>query len=267
MTNNRPIMAITVAAIILSAAGSAQAAPKMLQPLADAPGPEVARILDRPVKQEDILILGSPVKDTHTFIAGGRGSLAVGLLLGPIGVAANVAHANAVNQQRGQTVDALVHNDTLSILKDVRAAADGGPGPDVAPDARAYDLIPAIQLTFSDETHFRVGCSLSASLANAGQKPWHARYWVRLYDTYDTASPTSVDAAQGALPQCLTEANRLFERHARGQMTTSDTATPVEIDGKTVKLKLDNSDYPAHVVVPDPWGAAEWPQKPAASAN
>lgn len=250
-------------ALSLFLAGAAQAAPKMLQPLADAPGPETARILDRPVKPEDLLILGTPIKDTHTFVAGGRGSLAVGLLFGPLGVAANAAHADSVNQQRGRSIDALVHNDTLAILRTVRSPADGTPMPEAAADIRAYELIPAIQLTFSDDTHFRVGCTLSATLSSPGQKPWHGRYWVRLYDTYDTGSAESLNGAQAALTSCMAEANRLFERNARGEMTASDVVTPVDIDGKTVKLKLDPNDYPAHIVVPDTWGAVEWPQKPA----
>ena len=258
----RPISLATAGlALCAVVAGTAHAAPKMLTPLADAPGPETARILDRTPTQNDTVVLGSVVKDTHTIIAGGSGSLAVGLLLGPLGVAANIAHADAVNQKRGETVGALIHNDTVGILKSVRAAE-----PEVAADVRAYELIPAVQLTFIDDTHFRVGCVLSASLAatlsNGAQKPWHGRYWVRQYETYDTASDASVTAAQGALTTCMAEANRLFERNARGQMTLSDTATTVDFYGKTVKLKLDDADYPAHIVVPDPWGAAEWPQKP-----
>ena len=252
----RPLHRATAcfAGLAILAGGHAMAAPRTIQLLPDAPPPETARIVERPIKDNDVFYMGTLVDGTHTTVAGGRGSLAVGLMFGPLGVAANAAHAHEVNVERSKTIDGLVHNDTIAAFKAIRQASQPAPA-----DTRAYELVPIVQVLFEDDKTFRMGCMVTVTLANPGKRDWRARYSVQLPGRYDNSSPASLDAAAQTVAPCLAEANRLFEVQARGGLVLGTRTQPVEINGKTVQMLVADAEYPAHAVIPDMLGAAEWP--------
>jgi hypothetical protein len=245
---------LVAAASELALGGQASAAPRTLEILPGAPGPETARIIDGPIKDSDVYYAGSVIEGTHTSVAGGRGSLAVGLLFGPLGVAANAAHAKEVNVTRGKSVESLASNGTVAVLKTIRETS----GQPAAADTRAYALVPSIQILFDDDKTFRLGCTISASLPNPGKRDWRARYSVTTPGQYDASSPASVEQAGQAIAPCLTEANRLFEAHARGGLVMGATPRPAVFNGKTVLAKVVDAEYPAHAVVRDMAGVVEW---------
>ncbi len=245
---------LAASASTLAFSGQTTAGPRTLEILPDAPGPETARIIDGPIKASDAYYAGTVIEGTHTTVAGGKGSLAVGLLFGPLGVAANAAHAHDVNVTRGKTIEALASNDTVAVLRTIRETA-GQPAP---ADTRAYALVPSVQVLFDDDKTFRIGCTITASLPNPGKRDWHARYSVATPGQYDASVPTSVEQAGQVVVPCLTEANRLFEAHARGGLVMGETLQPAVFNGKTVLAKVVDAEYPAHAILRDMAGVVEW---------
>ncbi len=261
---NRPslIAATCLGAAVLAVGGQAFAGQRTLVPLADAPGPETARIATRPLVTTEVYLNGTPVDGTHTAVAGGRGSLAVGLLFGPVGVLANAAHAEELNKKRAVPLDGFAHADTVGTLAAIRQASQPAPQ-----GTRAYELMPIVTATFEDDKTFHVSCMITASLPDPnGKRPWRARYSVDTPGSYDATSQASIDQAGAAVSPCLAEANRLFEGHARGAMQLGETAKPVVINGRTVQLRVVDAEYPTHSIVPDMAGIMEWaaPVQPAA---
>lgn len=247
-------LACLMAAATCFGTGSALAGQKAQALLPDAPGPETARVAERPLKSNDYFVYGSLIAGSHVTVSGGRGSLAVGLLFGPLGVAANAAHAQSVNEERSKPLDALARIDAVAALKAARSTAAPA-----AADVRAYELMPVVAVRFEDDKAFRLSCMLTASLPNPGKRDWHSRYSVEMAGRFDSGSPASIDAAGQVIAPCLAEANRLFETHARGGLQLGETAKPVVINGKTVSLRVVDAEYPARFVVPDILGVMEWP--------
>src|SRR5262249_48699436 len=127
----------------------------------------------------------SPIEGTSYAVVGAKGSLAAGVLLGPIAVAANVAYVKQTNKERGEGATALTKTDRRAVLKAIRARAAAA-GDAAASSGKGYELVPTVQIFFPNADSFAIGCTITASLpAAAGGRPWRARYGVALEPTYD----------------------------------------------------------------------------------
>jgi hypothetical protein len=241
---------IVIAATV--ACGSATAGIPYAKIPAGAPSSATARVLTREHKNTDFG-LGTRIVGTRTYVAGGRGSLGVGLLLGPLGVAGNAAHVAEVNRSRASQLNDLVQTDVVSVLQTVRQ--DSGAS-EAATDVPAYDLLPSLQIRFDGDTRFHVGCLIQANL-KTGKKEWRVRYAVELPGSYDSQSPASVAAAGETVAPCFTEANRLFTAHIAGGMLPG-AVQPANILGKAQKQPFVAEEYPARLILPDVVGLVEY---------
>jgi hypothetical protein len=226
---------------------------------AGAPSSAAARVVTREHKNTDFG-LGTRLAGTRTYVAGGKGSLGVGLLLGPLGVAGNAAHVADVNRRRGSQLNDLVQTDVISVLQTVRQS-DGAP--EAAADEPAYDLLPSLQIRFDGDTRFHVGCLIQANL-KTGKKEWRVRYAVELPGSYDSQSSDSVAAAARTVAPCFTEANRLFTAHIAGGMLPG-SVQPANILGKAQKQPFVAEEYPARLILPDVVGLVEYAPTPLAA--
>lgn len=224
---------------------------------AGAPASTAARIVTREPKNTDFG-LGTRLDGTRVYVWGAKGSLGVGLLLGPLGVAGNAAHVANVNRGRATQLGALVQTDVISLLRTVRQ--DGG-AIEAASDVPAYDLMPSLQLRFDGDTRFHVGCLIQASLAVPGKREWRVRYAVEMPGDYDSQSQSSVEAAAQAVTPCFTEANRLFTAHIAGGMLPGPVQ-PATLMGKAQKQAFVAEEYPARLILPDVVGLVEYPATP-----
>jgi len=91
------------------------------------------------------------VENSYFGVTDARGSLLLGLLLGPIGVAANMAHVRGESERRSDEVKSLLALDAGALLRaespDLRSATDAADG------GRRLEVIPAATLTFvADDT-------------------------------------------------------------------------------------------------------------------
>ena len=253
MNIRRHITAVLVTVAGLAATSAAMAGVPHLLPLADAPAPDVARVLTRAPTDTDFG-LGTRLKGTHFRVSGASGSIGVGLLLGPLGVAGNIAHVNEVNSTRAAPLLALSQIDVVQALRDARQVPAGS---EAAAGTRAYDLLPQVQIRFEDDTHFHVGCLLAASLANGDKRAWRARYAVELPGSYDSQSQTSIDAAGQLIAPCLVESLRLFNAHVAGGMLPG-ALQPATILAKSQRQPFVAEEYPAHLILPDSAGLVEF---------
>lgn len=232
--------------------GQAMAAAEATVP-AGAPPSTSARILTREPKNTDIAF-GTRLEGTRVYVLGARGSLGVGLLLGPLGVAGNAAHVAKVNRSRGEQLDALVKTDVIGVLRAVREA---GGAPEAASDVPAFELLPSLSARFEDDTRFHVTCILQVSLAGEGKREWRVRYGVEMPGVFDSQSPASVEAAAQTVTPCFTEANRLFTTHVAGGMRAGAVQSAI-LWGKPQKRAFVAEEYPARLIAPDVVGLMEY---------
>ena len=223
---------------------------------ADTPASTAARVMTREHKNTDFG-LGTRLAGTRTYVSGGKGSLGVGLLLGPLGVAGNAAHVGDVNRRRASQLNDLVRTDVVNVLQSVR---QNGGAAEAAADVAAFDLLPSLQIRFDDDTRFHVGCLVQASLAS-GKKAWRVRYAVELPGRFDSQSQDSVSVAAQAIVPCFTEANRLFAAHIAGGMLPGPVQ-PATILGKAQKQPFVADEYPARLILPDAVGLVEYAPTP-----
>lgn len=193
---------------------------------------------------------------TYFGASGGSGSAAVGLLLGPIGVAANVAHINSVNRQRVAPLGALTSQNLAGLLKQELANA----GADTA--TSGYKLTPAANVAFTSDTAYVLGCTITAELPAAnGAKPWAARYAIHVDGQFDSRHAADTDAAIAALAPCLRSAYGVFRQHVEARPGTFETrvVTIRTVQGRTLdqKLQVATAALPGKVLVNDFQGVAE----------
>ena len=162
------------------------------------------------------------LEGTYFGASGATGSLGVGLLLGPLGVAANVAYINSKNQEMARPLAPLTSQDLGAVLRrEVPALADpGGRAPG------AFRLTPAAQLFFTSDTTYRLTCTVTVELPQAaGAPPWAARYGVNVEGTFDSAAAGDTARATSALGPCLRDAHALFAEHVSGKLGAFETRT------------------------------------------
>lgn len=270
-SQNRPVThriaaILMTASLGLSGTAFAAAAPGFLRPLPDAPPPETAIVPDR--KPTDAEIWGATsIEGTHFTAFGAKGSVGVGILFGPLGVAANIAKIAKVNRERALPLSDLVQTDVVQLLKTARQAdiaENAAPVemPAQTPAGRTYELVPVIQLNFDSDTAFNVTCVLNATLPTGGRKPWKGRYSVQMPGTYDTKAEGVQAAVKQVLPVCLSEANRLFTRHAKGGMVASDKPQPVPINGQLHPNYVIEAELPDRIIIPTIFGLMQMPPPP-----
>ena len=208
-------------ALVLAAALASAPAPAFVKILPGAPPPETARISTRMPADTDT---GAVLPGTHLAVSGVKGTVP----------------------------RVVLKADPLALL--TRARRHETPA---AVNARAYDLLPLIEIQFVTARTFHLGCRVDATLGDPAKPQWRARYLVWMFETYDRRSSSDLTAAAKAPKICLTEASRLFDIHAGGGMLPRKKPRVIELDGKRQAVFMVDAE-PERAIITDAQGLIEY---------
>lgn len=231
---------------------------KPLQPPAQAEGDFTAVVADRlPADNEKF---STSIPDSYFGVSGASGSLATGLLLGPIGVAANAAYVQSKNKENGAKVADLTSEDLGQILRTVVGApsVEGHHG---------YELIPTGIVFFRDDNTYMLSCLINARYAaSSTENQWQARYLVEAEGVYGVDDPSATAEAKATLRPCLEEAYALFRMHVTNQ---DGSYTVKKIRRATIDLKLPVQDQalPEQIIGNDGLGLIKFRKSESTSVS
>lgn len=154
----------------------------------------------------------------------GGGGATLGVLLGPFGVAANIAAIGGVTDADVAQLGGKVKADPVASFRKV-AAAQGYPLQVVANGA-AMLMTPYLQVSKTNETtlHLTAGLVLEGQ---GGSAPWTGRYQVQLPGDYTVASLAALDAAgQSAVESQLDAGFASLLQHLRSETAESIAGEP-----------------------------------------
>jgi hypothetical protein len=243
-------------AVLAATFGTAQAAAWKQRP-EGAPPAAQAVVLDRPAKTAEYL--STPLKGTDFGVVGARGSLGVGLLFGALGAAANAAHVQSVNEERGAKMAALTGTDLRGMLRE-ELARRTPPGAPASGAGRAnMELLPIAIAVFTDDARFTLRCQVWAFYPNGEGKPWRARYSVAIPDSFDV-NALDVEKARQDLRDCYAAAYGLYAGHVDNTIAFG-AARAYHVQDISYKQKTPFADalLPGRAVVNDALGVFEYP--------
>ena len=246
MTSIRAGVLAAASVLTVACAG----APRTLAPVpSDIVGSRLSDI--RPVMADKSW--GTDIEGTDFTAIGAKGSVAVGVLFGALGVAANVAHVNSVNRERAGHIGGLADLD----LRQVAAAHL----PESTPGARMV-VIPSGTLSFLDDSRFEVWCHLKMDARNGAKEGWSATYTYRTGVVHGAPTGTSATDLAPDLDTCFAGAATLAQEHRAGrhQASTPSTQWVRGVDGAAMEMAATwSSDAgPERLVMRLPSGLQEW---------
>lgn len=187
---------------------------------------------------------------TYFGASGASGSLAVGLLFGVIGVAANAAHVASENR---------AHANSLTKLTSVNLSRYLSADFPAAPSTEGYELVPSASIYFETDTTYVLSCTVTAKTV---PEDWSARYTVAMNGVFDSRNDRDTAEAIHKLETCVQDAAKLFVEQAEGKLGPFEkrTVTAPRVDGKGEVAAVYNVDVPAlpnRVIVSDPMGLVQ----------
>ena len=194
------------------------------------------------------------VENSYFGVTDTRRSLPLGVLLGPIGVAANMAHVRGESERRSDEVKSLLGLDAGALLRaeapDLRSV-DGAPM-----DGRRLEVIPSAALIFVDDDTFQLVCFVNATMLEGSRESWRARYGVNAEGRFNVKSADLSGTMAAELGGCLKQAYSLYRAHFAGELGTfRDYA--IETMDLTRYMPLYESRLPTRVIGNDGIGLIE----------
>jgi hypothetical protein len=236
-------MFVIAATLMLISSGNAFADPYPVRLPADAPGSGSVVVPDRLPDPHRAFFGGTQVDGTSFAISGARGSAAVGLLFGPIGILANQAVVANTNSERGSQLGILLQTDVNALLRQLTPASPP------AASAAFYELVPMVSVKFSDATHFKLECFLFA-YTPVGERWGRGNFRAFGVGEFDANQPESMDAAAAALPSCVQEVYSAFIAYVdhRGEFVDEARVRLLPEGGRPVTLHYLRTDDGRHVI-------------------
>ena len=187
------------------------------------------------------------IPETSVYVSGHQGAAGIGMLFGPIGLAAAHAAAKSTGEKKAGDSTALriditartevVLNEEVERRRDtMRFALSGRPA-----DA-TLEVVPYVVLTFVGEERVRPWVVLKALLKDAGgSEKWKTRYIASLDDPRQLTSDAGWTAADGqplreAIDRALRAGVDVMLRDAAGQVPRGKGPT-VKVKGNWVWVK------------------------------
>lgn len=238
--------------MFLSGCASAPLQPKQAPPAgATSASAEVAARL--PTDAEKYSATG--LKGTYFGVTGAKGSAAVGVLFGVVGVLGNIAHINSENRDSASPLGELTSQNLAQTL----AGELGGVASPTTGASAEYELIPSANLYFKDKTTYWLTCTITV---RQKATTWQARYAVPSEGVFKSTSKLDTDNAIKSLRPCLKSAYTLFAEHIDGKLAPFDARTVVSprLDGKGdahEKFSIATSALPDRVIENDAFGLVQ----------
>ncbi len=149
---------------LLSACGSVT--PKMPPEATGGTMPTTYLANRMPTPQEKFAM--HSVENSYFGVTDTRRSLPLGLLLGPIGVAANMAHVRGESRRRSDEVKSLLGLDAGALLR--TEAPDLSSAQGAAIDGRRLEVVPAAVLIFVEDDTFQFICFVNVVMLEGAKE-------------------------------------------------------------------------------------------------
>jgi hypothetical protein len=195
------------------------------------------------------------VPNSYFGISGARGNLFAGLLLGPIGVAANASYVQGKNTKALSSVADLTATNLAVLMK----SAITLPLAKTPPNKPGYVLIPAAALTFDTDTSYYLTCILTAEYPTAVNGVWRGSYRVTRDTNFAVSDPLAKDKSIADLTECFRESYRLFVTHVSGEDGTYTVRTAKFKNSMTsLRMPIQDKALPDRIIGNDNAGLTEF---------
>lgn len=157
------------------------------------------------------------IPDTYFGVSSNkRGSVAVGLLFGPIGVAANGAYVESETRKMAERVPAIFDIDLSKILAEQKGyPIDGQPG-----TGSKIVLTPAARLFFANDEgiEYSVICVLNARVMNGAVEQTSTNYALWQQEKFSGQSDDTKQRVTRELQKCFADALVLMTGHMEDKL-------------------------------------------------
>lgn len=166
-----------------------------------------------------------------------RGSLLAGLLLGPIGVAANTAYVKSAAKEGGTGLESVLSMNLARLLSSQLDEAQN------ASSSSSYEveIVPAGNIHIKKNGNIQLNCVLHARVIgqNAPESPWLSRYAVYGSTEYNYQNPNSQESIKEEIETCVRTALNYLQSDLRGELfADARPATVKTIDGFSLSYPL-----------------------------
>lgn len=248
---------ITFAFVVVLASGCATSPPRVERPPGGAPQAEAAIVSDRMPAETEKAASFTSLENSYfgvtNEVKNKAAAVAVGLMFGPLGVAANIAHNHSINRELVAPLSTLTSINLAKVLRE-----ELGPPKTSGGDSR-YEVVPAAAVTFKTEDTYWLTCNIAVT--GNGAPLWKGRYVVPVDDTFKSSNGQDTARAGAALGKCLRDAYTLFQDHAADRVGAFETKTIVarDLDGSRVERTagVATAYLPARVVIKDYLGLTQ----------
>ena len=240
-THKLAIRALAVCLIFVTSA--LNAAPNTLDPPQINPEPVKIYISPKLPTFSDKFGAQTDIPNSYFGVSSGGGSLALGVILGAVGVLINQSAIQSENIKAADSASSLSSLNLADYLRDADGATQvtGGHQPG------DFVLLPAARLFVRKDNKFLLTCILKAEYEGTGSKPWVAYYQVNSDGTFSLDEPTSKIAMQDGVRACLLEAKQLFLAHVRGDLGIP-SEKKVKLSDLTLTMPVYTAILPKQVV-------------------
>jgi hypothetical protein len=178
------------------------------------------------------------------------GSLALGILLGPLGALINAESQRTAGQNASSGMS-ILSEDLAAMLSGIRPSYAKQPSaPDGAP---YYVLTPAATFYYTTDKAFAVNCILQAQVSRGSENLWTSRYVINRMKEYSRDDPALGQQLKDDLTQCFSSALSLFELHKeKGASILRDY--DVDFGARTREVPVVDSLLPERLVYFDGLG-------------
>ena len=194
------------------------------------------------------------VENSYFGVSDVRRSLPLGVVLGPLGVAANMAHVSGESERRSEEVKSLLALDAGTLLR--AAAPDLRPADGAGIDRRRVEVVPSAALLFVDDDSFELTCFVNVVMLEGANETWRARYGVNAEGAFKVKSSDLPGTMTAELSACLGRAYGLYRAHFAGELRPyRDYA--IETKDYTRYMPVYESGLPSRVIAYDGLGVIE----------
>ena len=275
--------AAAACAVLCATAPSALARPTPLHLASNAPSIAHATIANRALHDNETY--GTLLEGTQVSVSGAHIN-PMYFAFGAIGGAMGAVAAQNENRAHGAMLGAFAHTDVRAALNTAMTTPEAPPAPEqaaaapaadgaavvptsasavVAPassptpalEGPAYELVPVIQATFTDDTHFKYACIITASLPLRMQRVWRARAYASMDQTFDAESPDSLAQASAQVDQCMRRAYNILSLYI-DHNDRFGAARQFRLGNARMEYPVVTDAIPDQVVVNDNIGVASY---------
>jgi len=183
------------------------------------------------------------IPDSYFGIRGASGSVAVGLLFGPLGVLANTHKANSENIEFSKKIDSITKINVNKIFENI----DISDFTTSSNERTSFFIIPSAVVSFNKDQKFTITCNISAKNESNTGKKWVGNYMNEPLYFYSPGDDNIKVVASKNIENCFTELTSIFKSHITGSLGEIEKKRFM-IGESMVNLNVFVKEYPERII-------------------